>query len=144
MTEILPHMAGYQPAFLALVLLCLAVLVQAFLTAPLAFVKEEQTPGMPLCGDHTQLSFRVLRTYANSVENLPAFGLVLLMAVLLGANATIVNWLAAIHVGFRFAFWVAYYSGTGRIAGGPRTLCYVGGLLANIALAGSCIYTLVI
>lgn len=144
MSEILPHLAPYQPAFLTLTFLCLAVLIQAFLTAPLAFVKEEQTPGMPLRGDYTHLSFRVLRTYANSIENLPAFGLVLLTAVLLGINASIVNWLAAIHVGFRFAFWAAYYSGIGRTAGGPRTLCYVGGLFANIALAGLCIYTLVI
>ena len=138
--EALPHLIDYQPSFLALALLCMAVLIQSFLSAPLAFVNEEQIPGMPLNGGHDLLSFRVLRTYANSVENLPVFGLAVLLAIILGVSAVMVNWLAAIHVAFRFAFWMAYYCGIGRIAGGPRTLFYVGGLLANIVLVGSSIY----
>lgn len=144
MIETFPQLMPYQPALLALALLCMAVLIQSFLGAPLAFLREEQAPGMPLKGDHDLLSFRVLRTYSNSVENLPAFGLTLLLAIVLGVNASVVNWLAALHVVFRLAFWVVYYAGFGRVAGGPRTLSYVGGLLTNIVLAGACIFVLVI
>lgn len=124
----------YSPALLALTLLCAAVLIQNFLTGPLAFLKEEQAPGMPLRGGHTQLSFRVLRTYSNSVESLPTFGFALLLAILVGVAPAPVNWLAGIHVAFRLAFWAVYYSGIGKVAGGPRTLCFVGGSLTNLAL----------
>lgn len=142
--EIVTMQVTYQPALLALALLCIAVLVQSLLSAPLAFVSEEQVPGMPLKGGHDLLSFRVLRTYSNSVESLPAFGIALFLAIFLGATPSIVNWAAVIHVIFRVAFWLAYYSGTGRIAGGPRTIFYVGGLVSNFVLAGLCVYSLVI
>ena len=137
MNDVLALWPAYEPALIALLLLCFAVMVQNFLTAPLAFIKNEQTPGKPLNGGHELLSFRVIRTYANSVENLPAFGLTLLAAVLTGADATFVNWLAGAHLIFRMLFWAVYYTGIGKAAGGPRTICFVGGLLSNMALAAA-------
>ena len=135
-------LALYQPALLAFALLCAAVVMQAFLTAPLAFAKQEQAPGMPLEGDHRMLSFRVLRTHANSAESLPPFGFALLLAILAGVGAAAVNGLAAVHVASRLAFWFLYYSGIGRVAGGPRTLAFVGGALSNLAIAGLAIVAL--
>lgn len=132
--ETLPQLALYKPSLLTLVALCLIVLVQNFLTAPLAFIKEEQTPGVPLQGDHSWLSFRVLRTHANSAESLPPFGFALLVAILAGATPVVVNWIAGIYLVSRFAFWAIYYSGKGKIAGGPRTMAFVAGLLANMVL----------
>jgi len=133
---LIAELAPYQPALVALALLSLAVLIQALLTAPLAFVSAEQVPGSPLQGDHTLRSFRVVRTHANSVESLPPFGFALLLAVVAGANVSLVNWLAGIHVVFRLLFWVVYYTGIGQVAGGPRTLSFVGGLVSNVVLAG--------
>ena len=132
--ESLPFLASYQLSFAVLAALSLTTLVQNFLTA-LAFQTEEQVPGMPLNFDHSKLSFRVLRTYSNSAESLPAFGWALLVAVVAGASPSLVNWLAGIYFVFRIAFWAIYYSGVGKIAGGPRTMAFVGGLLTNIALA---------
>lgn len=140
--EAMPYLDAYQCALLALAILCLAVLIQGVLTAPLAFAKEEETPGIPLQGSHDQLSFRVVRTYQNSVENLPAFVAVLFLAIIAGVDATWVNWLAGIHVAARLLFWTAYYSGTGKIAGGPRTMTYVLGWLTNTILAGMVLYAL--
>jgi len=140
--EAMPHVAAYKPALMALAILCVTVYIQSFLTAPFAFVKAEQLPGMPLAGDHTQFSFRVIRTYMNSVENLPAFGLSVLLAVMLQLDAGVVNWLAGIHVAFRMVFWAVYYSGVGKVAGGPRTISYVGGLLSSLVLAGYVIFAL--
>lgn len=141
--ETLPQLAAYQVAILILALLCAIVLLQSFMTAPLAFVKEEQIPGMPLKHDHSKLSFRALRTYANSSENLPAFGFSLVPAIVFGVLPALVNWLAVVYLVFRLAFWAAYYSGVGKVAGGPRTICYVGGLLANLVLAGSAVVAFV-
>ena len=126
--------AAYLPALQALSVLCLAVLIQSLLTAPLAFLRGEQAPGMPLKGDHTQLSFRVLRTHLNSVESLAPFGFILLLAVLFQASNPWVNGLAIAHVLFRLLFWAVYYSGIGKVAGGLRTLCFVGGLTSNLIL----------
>ena len=142
LNEILPQLMAYQPALLALALLCLSVLVQSFLTAPLAFATGSQEPGMPLKGDHTSRSFRVVRTYNNAVENLPAFGFSLLLAILVGLDVAAVNWLAGLHVAFRMGFWFVYYSGIGKVAGGPRTLCYVGGMTTNLGLVGYGLFAL--
>jgi len=140
--DVAPQLLSYQTSFVVLTLLSLVTVVQNFLTAPFAFLKEEQVPGMPLRGDHTLFSFRVMRTHANSVESVPTFGLTLIIAILAGVNASFVNWLCIIYLLFRLAFWAVYYSGIGKVAGGPRTLCYVGGLLCNISLACACLYAL--
>jgi len=140
--DVIPQLAAYQPALLMLAILCLVVLIQTFLSAPLAFVKEEQVPGMPLRGDHNLLSFRVVRTHANSVESLGPFGFSLIVAVLAGVKPSLVNWLVGIHAAFRLAFWAVYYSGVGKVAGGVRTLTFVGGMVSNIVLTGAAIYVL--
>lgn len=139
-TQLSIQLAAYYPALLALAALSLAVLIQALLTAPLAFSSNEQVPGAPLAGDHSLRSFRVLRTHANSVESLPPFGFALLAAVALSVAPSLVNWLAILHLVFRLGFWVVYYIGVGKVAGGPRTLCFIGGMLSNLVLAGACLY----
>ena len=140
--DAVPYLAAYRPSFVILAILALVVLVQNFLTAPLAFIKNEQTPGMPLKHDHSMLSFRAMRTYANSTETFPAFGWALLVAVVAGAAPLLINWLAGIYLAFRMIFWVVYYSGIGKVAGGARTMAHIGGLLTNIILAGAAIHAL--
>ncbi len=140
----MPFLVAYQPALLALAILALTVLIQSFLAGPLAFLSGKQGPGMPLNGDHGDFSFRVLRTYLNSTENLPAFAATVIVAVLIGVNADWVNWLAGLHLGFRMIFWAVYYSGIGKVAGGPRTLSYVGGWSINAILAAMTIHALVL
>ncbi len=144
MIEQLPALLAYQPALLALAVLCLCVLLQSLLVAPLGFASGAETPGMPLKGSHIDRSFRVIRTYQNSVENLPAFIGVLIVALVVGVNATWVNWLAGIHLGARLLYWACYYSGVGANAGGPRSLAYVAGLLSNAILAGMTIFTVLV
>lgn len=140
--EAVPYLSAYQPSFLVLAALALITLVQNFATAPLAFITQEQVPGMPVQFDHSKLSFRAIRTHANSVESFPAFGWALLVAIVAGVSPNLVNWLAWIYLAFRLAFWAVYYAGIGKAAGGPRTLAFVGGLLINMGLAGLAIWGL--
>ncbi len=140
--EALPYLEAYHCALLALSVLTFAVLIQGLLVAPLGFAKDEEAPGMPLQGTHANLSFRVLRTFANSTENLPMFIAALLLAIIAGVDATWVNWLAGLHVAFRLLFWLVYYAGVGKVAGGPRTIAFVGGWLTNVILAGMVVYAL--
>ena len=137
-----PYLSAYHMSFLVLAGLSLVTLIQNFATAPLAFVREEQVPGMPVRHDHSKLSFRAVRTYSNSTETFPAFGWALLVAIVAGSSPMLVNWLAGAYFVFRMVFWAIYYSGVGRVAGGPRTIVFVGGLMANIALACTAIWTL--
>ncbi len=131
-----PALAAYSTALAALMLLILAVLVQAFLAGVIGLNKSGgELPGVPLQGNHANLNFRVLRTYGNSVENLPVFTATLLLAIIASASPKWVNALAAIHVAFRLLFWGVYYSGIGKVAGGPRTIAYVLGWFTNLALA---------
>lgn len=140
--EAVPYLSVYQTSFLVLAGVSLITLIQNFATAPLAYINQEQVPGLPLQFDHSKLSFRAVRTYANSVESFPAFGWALLAAIVAGASPALVNWLAGGYFVSRLVFWVLYYSGIGKPAGGPRTLAYVAGLLCNIGLAGAAIWFL--
>lgn len=140
--DAVPYLTAYRISFMALAGVALMTLIQNFATAPLAFISEEQVPGMPVRFDHSKLSFRALRTYANSAETFPAFGWALLVAILSGASPVLVNWLAGGYFASRVAFWVIYYAGVGKPAGGPRTIAFVAGLLCNIVLACAAIWSL--
>jgi uncharacterized MAPEG superfamily protein len=141
--EALPALAEYRLAFVVLAALALMTMVQALLTAPLGFIKEEQVPGMPLNLDHSALSFRALRTHSNSAENVPVFAVTVMVAVVAGVGPVWVQGIAVAYLVCRLAFWGIYYAGVGKVAGGPRTLAFVGGMLCNIALAVMAIVALI-
>lgn len=141
--DAVPYLAAYKTSFIVLATLSLVTLIQNFLAAPLAFANEEQIPGMPLRLDPTKLSFRAIRTYANSTETLPTFLTVVIVAIASGVEPSVVNVIAAIVLWSRIAYWVIYYSGYGRHAGGPRTIVFVGGQLANIVLVGFALWNLI-
>ncbi len=137
-----PQLIPYYPSLVALALLCLMVLVQSFLAGLLGLSTGEEIPGLPLKGDHTKLSFRVVRTYHNSIENFSVMTATTMLAILAGTNVTLVNWLVGLHVLIRLIYWGVYYSGTGKVAGGPRTITYVAALLMNVILAFATTYAL--
>jgi uncharacterized MAPEG superfamily protein len=134
LTEVFSQVSAYNCALIALAVLCLAILIQSFLAGVLGLGKSDEEPGRPLKGSHQDFTFRTLRTYANSVENLPVFATTVFLAIIVNASPGWVNWLASIHVVLRLAFWAVYYSGVGAVAGGPRTITFVLGWLTNLIL----------
>ncbi len=140
----LPQLADYQPAILALTLLCLMVLIQSFLAGVLGLAPGDQVAGMPLKGSHADKSFRVMRTYANSTENLSVFVATVVLAIVAGVDQTWVNWLVGLHVAIRALYWAVYYAGIGKVAAGPRTVTYVMGWLMNLLLAIMAFYAMVV
>ncbi len=141
--DALPYLQNYQSSFLVIALLALMTMIQNGLTAPLAFVSEEQSPGMPLRFDHSKLSFRVLRTHSNTIESVPIFCITLLVAIVAGVSAGLTNGLAIVFLTGRFLFWGIYYSGIGKVAGGPRTMAYLIGLISNTVLALATLWALI-
>ena len=71
--------------------------IQSFLTGVLGLAKSDEVPGMPLKGNHADFSFRVIRTYGNSVETLPLFAATLFLAIATSASPAWVNGLAGLH-----------------------------------------------
>lgn len=139
-----PQLLPYFPTLLALALLCLMVLAQGFLAGILGLGSGEETAGMPLRGDHSRFSFRVLRTYGNSTENFPVIVTTAALAVIAGVSPLLVNWLVWLYVAFRLAFWAIYYGGIGQVNAGPRTIVYALAQFLNIGLALAVFYTLVV
>ena len=124
----------YQLALLALVILCCAVMIQSVMTALLVFTKPTgQKPGA-IKGGPQDFSYRVLRTYANSAENLPAFAAIVIVAIIASVDPKWVNGLACAHVGLRLLFWPIYYSPIGAITPGLRSPVYALALLINFVL----------
>lgn len=140
--DAIPFLDSYRLSFVVLASLSFVLLLQNLLTAPLSFGKDEQVPGMPLQFDHSKLSFRVMRTFQNSAENLPAFTAALLAAIAGGAAPTLVNSAAMVYLAARLAYWAIYYSGVGKVGGGPRTIVFVVGFLANVVIAIAAIVAL--
>lgn len=140
--ETAPQIAAYYPALVALILLCLMVLIQGFLAGILGLAGGEEIAGLPLKGDHTKRSFRVLRTYHNSTENFSVMIATTILAILAGVSVVLVNWLVCLHVLIRLAYWAVYYSGVGEVAGGVRTITYVAAFFMNVILAIATAYWL--
>lgn len=143
MIQNLPQLAPYQPAFFWLLVLCLVVLVQSFLAGALGLGKGDEVPGVPLKGTHGDASFRILRTYANSIENFSVFAATAFLAILAGVGVAAVNWLVGLHVVLRIVYWAIYYRGIGKVAGGPRTITYVAAFLMNLILAVLTAYAMI-
>lgn len=128
-------LTAYHPALLALAILCVAVLIQNVLTGFFAFTKKGgQTPGM-IKGGPEDFSYRVLRTYGNSVESLPAFAIIVFLAIVAGVSPKWVNLLAGIYVAIRLCFWAVYYHKIGARTPGIRSPLYGLGWLVNMILA---------
>ncbi len=131
----LPQLLAYQPALVAMVLLCIYIIIQSVIAGVLGLGIGDEVPGRPLKGGHVDRSFRVLRVYANSTENLAFFVTVAFIAIVAGVSPVWVNGLVGLHVFFRVLYSLIYYRGAGKVGGGLRTIVYVLGLLMNFILA---------
>lgn len=125
----------YDLTIISLAALAIIVLLQSFLGAVFGLVLGPSVPGEVPEGSHSNFGHRALRTYQNSVENLPAFAVAAIAAMLAGADPWTVNVLSASYVGTRVLYWAVYYGNVGAHAGGPRTLLYIIGMTLNFALA---------
>lgn len=142
-----PQTLAYQQALAALAalaLLCIMVLMRGFLAGALGLARSDEVPGQPLKGSHKDSSFRIIRTYGNSIENFSILIASALLAVLAGVPANWVNWLVGLHILVRMLYWVVYYGGFGKVAAGPRTIIYTMGWLLNAVLAIITAYVIIL
>jgi uncharacterized MAPEG superfamily protein len=75
----------YHPTLLACAVLAGLVFVQ-MVVLDVASIRAKHVPGMPVTAGHGSFHFRATRAHGNTNESLPLFILLLVLAILLGAN----------------------------------------------------------
>lgn len=93
-------------------------------------------PGASHPQDYGDASYRLDRTYMNTVEMLGFTVALIVAAILVGANPFWVNLLATLSLLLRLAANVVYMRGIGAPYGGIRTQLIIGISLCNFGLAG--------
>lgn len=110
------------------------LLMQA-IVADVAGVRAKHTPGMPVTTGHDDFLFRAVRAQANTLENAPAFIVLSLAAMLLGANPQWVGVMTWTFVAARVVHMAAYYADIRN----ARSLAFA---LSFVALVGMLVIAL--
>jgi uncharacterized MAPEG superfamily protein len=126
MTEFL---LPYHPTLLACAVLAGLVFLQ-MIVLDLASMRAKHVPGMPVTAGHGSFHFRATRAHGNTNESLPLYILLVLLALLLGANPRW-TWYAAWAFAIARAGHMTFYYLDWRFA---RSAAFALGLAAQLAL----------
>jgi len=96
--------------------------------------KLKMVPGAHHAPDFSNPSYRLDRTYMNSIETMVFYTALVLTAVMAGADPTWVNVLAVVGFLLRAAANILYLRGIGGHYGGVRTGLIIGGAVVNLCL----------
>ena len=125
----------YGPVFVSVLALGVLFLAQA-LIADVAAIRAGHVPGTAVAGGHDDFLFRATRAQANTNENLGAFLVLSLAAVLLGAGPWWTHALVGTFVASRLGHMLAYYLDLRPVRSAFFTLgvaCLVGLAVAGLA-----------
>ena len=129
-------MEPFAPYGHALVSVALYGLVVQVLNALTGIRKgsENLEPGAGYEADYDNPSYRLDRTYMNSIEMMVFYVALVFAAVLAGANPFMVNLFATLGVILRIAINVVYLRGIGKAYGGLRTMLVIAASVCNLGL----------
>ncbi len=132
--------SDYTSTFTGLIVILATVLIQQLVASG----KKAKAPGaipgkMDDDLDHSSVVFRTQRTWMNSLENLPVMLGTILVAVVVGANASWTGLLVWIFAVARIVHMVLYYAIATNVNPSPRSWFFLVGLLANLVLLGFCV-----
>ena len=122
---------------LALVSLA-AVGILGLLLSPLSALKKQaagMTTGASPAPDYADPAYRWNRAHMNLTETYGYFAGITVAAMLAGVSPIWVNLIAAVFLVTRVLVAVVHVMGIGQPANGPRTIIYVLGWFAALALA---------
>ena len=123
----------YATALTATALLALIVLLQAIVASASRHVASTggQVAGAHLEADHSNRVYRLVRSFENSLENLPVFMLSIALAIAFALEPFWLNLAAVVFVAARLGHWAAYAAGKPSL----RSTCFALGLSTNLILA---------
>jgi uncharacterized MAPEG superfamily protein len=119
----------YHPTLLACTVLAALIFLQV-VVLDVASIRAKHVPGMPVTSGHGDFLFRATRAHGNTNEALPLFILLVVLAVLLGAEVRW-TWYAVwaftlARAGHMFCYYLDW-----RLA---RSVSFGVGLVAQLAL----------
>lgn len=133
----------YHLAFSGLLVILVTLLVQWFIASKTKASQPGAIPGkIAQHLSHDSFVFRAHRTFMNTLENLPLMLGTSFIAILIGATALwtgLFIWIFAIA---RIGHMALFYAIATEKNPSPRTVFFMLGLIANIALLGLCGITL--
>ncbi len=123
-------LAPYHIALTVSALLMLVVLLQNFASVAVSHSKDDGThvAGTPMGSGPDELTFRLARSFANSLENIPLFVFSIVLAIAFAMEPFVVNLVALVFVAARLGHWGAYAANKRSL----RSMCFVLGLFTNI------------
>ena len=92
-------------------------------------------PGASHPQDYADGSYRLDRTYMNSIEMIVFYTAIVFAAILAGANPFWINLLASVGLLLRIAANFVYLRGIGKAYGGLRTKLVIAASAVNLAMA---------
>ena len=128
------HFAQYGHALFSLVLVALMAQILNALTG----VRKgslNMAPGEMHKPDYADVSYRLDRTYMNSIETIGFYAVLVFAAILAGASPFWVNLLATLGLLLRIGQNVCMIRGIGKAYGGIRTQMAIASSVVNFALA---------
>ena len=121
----------------ALASVALFALIALFLNPLVGIMREKAglAPGEMPRADYRDRTYRIARSYQNTVEMTGVFGTVVAVAVLSGAAPFWVNLFASVALLARIAMIYVHIQGIGMPERGPRTMLFVLGWLMMLLIA---------
>ena len=134
----------YHISFCGIAFIILLLFVQWFIATVSKGSQKGAVPGKidPALG-HESFVFRANRTFMNTLENSPAMLGTCFLAIFIGANSHWVGIFIWAFVISRVIHMLLYYGIATEKNPSPRSYFFMIGLLANLALFGLCVRTLI-
>ena len=124
-------LAPYADALFIVSLLMILIIVQSFVGAFFRNAIEKYQAGEPLPANHDSATYRMVRSFENSAENLILFLPVFVLAIAASVSPTWVWWVALLFTVGRAAHWAMYAMNIPML----RTVAFAIGFFATLALA---------
>lgn len=121
----------YADALLIVSLLMIIVMLQSFVAAFFRNAIEKHEAGASIPADHGSATYRMVRSFENSLENIALFLPVILLAIAASVSPGWVWWVALLFTVSRLGHWAMYALNMPPL----RTVFFAVGFFATLALA---------
>lgn len=124
-------LAPYADALLIVSLLMILIMAQSFAAAFFRNAVEKHEAGASLEANHASSTYRMVRSFENSAENIILFLPVFALAIAASVSPAWVWWVALLFTVGRAAHWAMYALNIPAM----RTAAFATGFFATLALA---------
>lgn len=124
-------LAPYAGALLILSLLMIIVMLQSFVGAFFRNAIEKHQAGATIPADHGSATYRMVRSFENSLENIALFLPIVILAIAAAVSPAWVWWVVLLFTIGRLGHWAMYAMNIPPM----RTVFFALGFFATLALA---------